>query len=55
MKWFQPNSLGEVCILEENYKNMQKFKFWKLWDRPMFNISEYAFTLTLTLTLIPNP
>ena len=24
--WFQPNSFGEVCFLEESYENMQKKK-----------------------------
>ena len=24
LKWFQSNSFGEVCFLEESYKNMQK-------------------------------
>ena len=22
---------------------MQKIKFWQFWERPLFNISEYAF------------
>ena len=47
LKWFQPDSFGEVCFLEESYENMQKFKFWKFWDRPLFDIREYAFNLYL--------
>ena len=43
LKWFQPNSFGEVCFLEESYKNMQKFQFKTFWERPLFSIREYAF------------
>ena len=45
LKWFQPNSFGELCFLEESYGNIQKENFWKFWQRPLFNISEYAFKL----------
>ena len=47
LKWFQPNSIGEVCFLEESYKNMQKFKFWQFWERPQFDIREYAFNYAM--------
>ena len=43
LKWFHPNSFGEVCFLEESYENMQKFKFWKISEPPLFDIREYAF------------
>ena len=46
LKWFQPNSLGEVCFLEECTTNMQKISHLKnFWERPLFNISEYALKL----------
>ena len=45
LKWFQPNSFGELCFLEESCRNMpkKKIKFWQFWERPLFNISEYTF------------
>ena len=49
LKWFQPNPFGELCFLEESYGNMQKFKFWKIWESPLFNISEYAFKAHLII------
>ena len=30
LKLFQPNSFGEVCFLEEIYKNMQKIQILKI-------------------------
>ena len=32
--WFQPNSFGEVCFLEESYKNMQKFQILQILKAP---------------------
>ena len=29
LKWFQPNSFGELCFLEESYGNMQKIQILK--------------------------
>ena len=29
---------------------MQKFKFWHFWERPLFEISEYAFNAFCSLT-----
>ena len=34
MKWFQPNSFGEVCFLEESYENMQKIQILKILRAP---------------------
>ena len=34
LKWFQPNSFGEVCFLEESYKNMQKIHILKILRTP---------------------
>ena len=39
LAWF----FEEVCFLEESYENMQKNQILKFWERPLFNISEYAF------------
>ena len=50
LKLFQPNSFGEVCFLEESYEIMPKKKiliFFKSWERPLLDIREYAFNLTL--------
>ena len=35
-------SFGQVCFLEESYKNMKKIKIWKFWKHPLFDIREYA-------------
>ena len=43
LEWFQFNSFGELCFLEESYGNMQKIQILKFWKRPLFDISEYAF------------
>ena len=34
-----------MCFLEESYEKMQKIKFWKFWERHLFEIREYAFNL----------
>ena len=43
LKWFQPNSFGKVYFLEEGYEICKKFQLWTFWERPLFNIREYAF------------
>ena len=43
MKWFQPNSFGEVCFLEESYENMQKIQILTILRVPSINIRGYAF------------
>ena len=43
LKWFQSNTFGEMCFLEESYENMQKNQILKFWERPLFDIREYAF------------
>ena len=47
LKWFQPNSFGELYFLEKSYENMQKIQFLKFWERPLFDVSEYAFRFSL--------
>ena len=34
-----------MYFLEKSYEKMQKkkIKFWKFWERPLFEIREYAF------------
>ena len=49
LKWFQPNSFGELCFLEDSYRNMQKFKYFNFWESPLFDISEYAFNFSQIL------
>ena len=34
LKWFQPNSFGELCFLEESYWNMQKIQILKILRAP---------------------
>ena len=36
-----------MCFLEESHENMQKIQILKFWERPLFNIREYAFNYTL--------
>ena len=48
LKWFQPNSFGEVCFLPRELKEVlrkyaKKIKFRKFWERPQFDIREYTF------------
>ena len=45
LKWFQPNSFGEVCFWEKmSYENMKKKnKFGEFWEWPLFDIREHAF------------
>ena len=39
LKWFQPNSFGEVCFSEEIYENMQEIQFFiKFWEHPLSDI-----------------
>ena len=46
LKWFQPNSFGEVCLLEESYKITQKIQILKILRAPsIFDIREYAFNV----------
>ena len=35
---------GIVFLRGDLRKYAKKFKFWKFWERPLFNISEYAWT-----------
>ena len=42
MKWFQPNSLEEVCFLE-SYENMQKIQMFENFGSPLFDIRDYTF------------
>ena len=34
LKWFQPNSFGEACSLEESYENLQKIQILKILRAP---------------------
>ena len=43
LKWFQPNSFGEVCFLGKSYKNLQRIQILKILRAPLFDIREYAF------------
>ena len=36
LKWFQPNSFGKVCFLEESYENMQKIPIVNILRAPSF-------------------
>ena len=36
-----------MLLIEDLQKYTKKFKFWKFWERPLFNISEYAFKMPL--------
>ena len=45
LKWFQPNSFGEMCFLEECTTNIKKIHILKFWECPLFDIGEYAFKL----------
>ena len=48
--WFQPNFFKEVSFLEESYKYMKKkIKYLKFWERPLFDIREYAFNDYLSI------
>ena len=47
MKWLLLNSFGEMCFLEESYKNKwTKFKFWNFWECPLYEIWAYLFKVT---------
>ena len=52
LKWFQLNSFGEMCILKESYKNMQKFMILKIWKCLLYKIREHAFKLLKSLELV---
>ena len=45
LKWFQPNSFGEVCFLEEIYENMQRIQILKILRAPSIWHWEYAFNM----------
>ena len=36
---------GSVLLRVELRKYAKKIKFWKFWERPLFNISEYTFNV----------
>ena len=42
---------GNVFLREERMQ--KKFKFWNFWERPLFEIWEYAFNDLTHATLIP--
>ena len=44
---------GEMWF-KKNYKQMQKIKFWQIWERTLHEITEYAFDVTYTSTIILN-
>ena len=33
-----------MYFLKESYKEMQKFKFWKVWEHPLYENREYVFS-----------
>ena len=43
LKQFQSNSFGEVCFLEQSYRNMQKNHILTILRVPLFDIRENAF------------
>ena len=45
LKWFQPNSFGEMCFLEESCEKMKKIQILKIWRVPSTRNQGYAFNL----------
>ena len=54
MKWFQPNSFGEVCFLEERYENMQTIQIAGGAGKARFNVATPTYaTVTCTAYVLP--
>ena len=39
LKWFQPNSFGQVYFFEESYENMQKIPIFKNFESALYSTS----------------
>ena len=50
--WFQPNSFGEMCFLEESYEKMQKLQILKILRVPSTRNQEYAFNHALRIAFM---
>ena len=47
--------LGKCASLRRATKICKKFKFWNFWERPLFNIREYAFKVQCSFNSSPCP